>query len=122
MLKKLKRENPYPTLEKRAEAFRAGMESAVREEGFTVPFRTQGIASVFWGVFGAATGVVRSITQIPSAQKETYAQLFHALLARGVYLAPSGFEVSFLSTAHDEAALGRASEAWRLALRDIKKG
>ncbi len=121
MLKKLKRENPYSTLEKRAQTLCASMEKTAQEEGFNVPFRVQGIASVFWGVFGSTDGVVRSIGKIPAAQKETYARLFHALLARGVYLAPSGFEVSFLSTAHDDDALARVSDAWRSALKDLKR-
>ncbi|MBD5634608.1 MAG: aspartate aminotransferase family protein, partial [Candidatus Eremiobacteraeota bacterium] len=30
---------------------------------------------------------------------------FHAMLDRGVYLAPSQFEAGFLSLAHDDAAI-----------------
>jgi glutamate-1-semialdehyde 2,1-aminomutase len=37
-----------------------------------------------------------------------YATLFRHALAHGVWLAPSAYEVSFVSLAHDEAALARA--------------
>jgi glutamate-1-semialdehyde 2,1-aminomutase len=36
-----------------------------------------------------------------------YAELFHAMLDRGVYLAPSPFEVLFPSLAHTEADIDR---------------
>jgi glutamate-1-semialdehyde 2,1-aminomutase len=34
-----------------------------------------------------------------------YARFFHAMLDRGIYLAPSQFEAGFLSLAHDDAAI-----------------
>ena len=37
--------------------------------------------------------------------------MFHAALERGVYLAPSGFEVNFMSLAHSDEMLDRAQEA-----------
>ena len=49
-----------------------------------------------------------------------YARLFHHAPEHGVYLAPSAFEVGFLSAAHDEAAIDRLvevlSEGLQLAL------
>jgi glutamate-1-semialdehyde 2,1-aminomutase len=38
------------------------------------------------------------------------------MLAQGIYLAPSPFEASFLSAAHDEADVERTLEAARSAL------
>jgi glutamate-1-semialdehyde 2,1-aminomutase len=37
------------------------------------------------------------------ADTARYARYFHAMLARGVYLAPSQFEAAFVSLAHTEA-------------------
>jgi glutamate-1-semialdehyde 2,1-aminomutase len=102
-LRKLKRENPYPLLEARVEKLASRLEKSC-------PIRVQRFASLFWTVFGkvgTADGTVRAITEIPAEQKEAYARAFHAQLARGVYLAPSGFEVSFLSTAHTDEHLER---------------
>jgi glutamate-1-semialdehyde 2,1-aminomutase len=40
-----------------------------------------------------------------AANHKAYASFFHGLLDRGVYIAPSGYEVMFPSLAHDDAAL-----------------
>lgn len=50
-----------------------------------------------------------------TADTKRYARYFHAMLERGVYLAPSQFEVGFVSTAHTdndiEQTLAAATEA-----------
>jgi glutamate-1-semialdehyde 2,1-aminomutase len=48
-----------------------------------------------------------------------YARFFHAMLDRGVYLAPSQFEAAFVSTAHDEALVDRTVAAAAEAMREI---
>jgi glutamate-1-semialdehyde 2,1-aminomutase len=73
-------------------------------------------ASIFW-LRRAAAGVVRSVAAIPQGQAEWYRRLFHAALARGVYLPPAGFEVCFVSLAHDRATL----DAARMALIDAAR-
>jgi glutamate-1-semialdehyde 2,1-aminomutase len=113
MLKKLLRENPYPRLEKETESLARSLEAIARRKG--VPYRVQNVASIFWGVFGASEPV-RSIEKIPSVQKEKYAQGFHKLLSEGIYLAPSGFEVSFLSAAHKAEHLEKLQLAFERAL------
>ena len=42
-----------------------------------------------------------------------FAPLFHRLLDEGIYLAPSAYEVGFLSAAHREADIDRLIEALR---------
>jgi glutamate-1-semialdehyde 2,1-aminomutase len=53
---------------------------------------------------------IRSIAQIPAGHGENFARIFHAALTRGLYLAPSGYEVGFVSLAHTEALLERAAD------------
>jgi glutamate-1-semialdehyde 2,1-aminomutase len=60
-------------------------------------------------VFGAAAP--RTYDDIAAADHEAYARFFHAMLDRGVYLAPSGYEVVFTSLALDDAAIDRIVEA-----------
>lgn len=118
MLRKLKRENPYPVLEKRVETISSSLMSAARELGF--PVHVQHYASMFWAIFGAIStpdGVVRTPTQTPAPQKERYARVFHELLSQGIYLAPSGYEVSFLSTAHTDGQIEALLAAFRKAIR-----
>jgi len=67
----------------------------------------QRVGSVFWMCFAdpasPAQGPLRSPARYPEGCAARYKTLFHGLLARGIYLAPSGFEVGFLSAAHTEA-------------------
>ncbi len=101
MLKKLKRTDPYPDLERRTKNLAERLEKAA-------PIRVERFASLFWAAHGKVEtqdGHVRAISEIPSSQKELYARTFHALLEKGIYLAPSGYEVGFLSTAHTDAHL-----------------
>jgi glutamate-1-semialdehyde 2,1-aminomutase len=66
----------------------------------------QRVGSVFWlclaGGAGAAAAL-RSPAQFPAGCAARYSAIYHPLLAREVYLAPSAFEVGFLSTAHSAA-------------------
>ena len=52
---------------------------------------------------------------VPGAA-EIYAGLHAALLDRGVYLAPSAYEVIFVSLAHTEDDIDEAVAAFRAAL------
>lgn len=113
MLKKLIRENPYARLEERTARLAARIEEALAARA-SFPSRVQSFSSIFWGVMGevkAEDGIVRSLPDIPPGQKERFAKLFHHLLDQGIYLAPSGFEVSFVSTAHTDADLDRVIAA-----------
>jgi glutamate-1-semialdehyde 2,1-aminomutase len=118
MLKKLKRDNPYSRLEQKTEILSASLEKSAREAG--APVKVQRYASLFWAVLGdikSKDGVVRTPEQTPATQKERYAKGFHQLLDRGIYLAPSGYEVSFLSTAHTEAHFEKLIRAFGESVR-----
>ncbi|MFL5815780.1 MAG: glutamate-1-semialdehyde 2,1-aminomutase [Bdellovibrionia bacterium] len=117
MLKKLKRDNPYPKLEARTTALAEQMEKLAQQAGANV--KVQRFASMFWAVLGevkTSDGMVRTPEQTPSTQKERYAKAFHSMLADGIYMAPSGYEVSFLSTAHTDADLERFVKAFEKTL------
>lgn len=122
MMKKIRRDNPYAALEARTKETARTLENIAAENGFG-PFKVQNDASLFWMVFGdvkTKDGFVRSPEETPATQKEMYAKVFHALLDRGVYLAPSGYEVSFLSTAHHPSHLEQLFEAFREATQKVK--
>jgi glutamate-1-semialdehyde 2,1-aminomutase len=50
------------------------------------------------------------------ADRERFNRFFHAMLKRGIYLAPSAFEAGFVSAAHTDAdvasTIGLAREAF----------
>jgi glutamate-1-semialdehyde 2,1-aminomutase len=121
MLKKLKRENPYPILEKRTQDLCQKLSTAAEKAG--VKAKLQSYASLFWTVYGdirTADGVARTPEQTPEAQKATYSKVFHQLLGQGFYLAPSGYEVCFLSTAHTDTELDSFVSATERALELAK--
>ncbi|TGK27639.1 glutamate-1-semialdehyde 2,1-aminomutase [Leptospira yasudae] len=75
-------------------------------------------SSLFW--FRTKTkDAVRRIDQIPEGHKEGFAKVFHALLKHGIYLAPSGYEVGFLSWAHTDSVIAKTLELAEQALKEI---
>jgi glutamate-1-semialdehyde 2,1-aminomutase len=56
------------------------------------------------GFYFAPEPVV-DLTSAKTSDVAFYGRFFHAMLDRGVYLAPSQFEAGFLSLAHDESAI-----------------
>jgi glutamate-1-semialdehyde 2,1-aminomutase len=61
---------------------------------------------------------VRNLADAKTADTEAFARFFHALLAKGVYLAPSQFETGFLSTAHTPDDIAQTARAVSEALRE----
>ena len=82
-----------------------------------VPFTASSTGSM-WGFFFHA-GPVRDFAVAKESDVEMFRRFFHAALDRGVYLAPSAFEASFLSAAHGDAeiaeTLNRLEDAMRIA-------
>jgi glutamate-1-semialdehyde 2,1-aminomutase len=59
--------------------------------------------SIFWicrSAAGFASRPMRTPAAFPADAGRSFAAIFHPLLERGIYLAPSAFEVGFLSAAH----------------------
>ena len=71
------------------------------------------------GVFFSADPVLDYDGARASAATGRYPPLFHALLDRGVALAPGAYEVLFPSLAHDDADLRRTVEAAGEAAADL---
>jgi glutamate-1-semialdehyde 2,1-aminomutase len=75
--------------------------------------------SLFWLALHEGAAPRAAITLTEKASKQ-FAALFHAMLARGVYLPPSAYEVCFLSLAHTEADLDVFVGALRESLAEIE--
>ena len=82
-----------------------------------VPHSVDAAGSMFGFFF--ESGPIRDLADVKRADTALYARFFHAMLARGIYLAPSHFEAGFLSLAHDEAAIDRTVEAADDALSEV---
>jgi len=56
---------------------------------------------------------VRCLEQVANADIDRFKTFFHGMLAAGVYLAPSAFEVGFVSAAHGDDEISKTLEAAR---------
>jgi glutamate-1-semialdehyde 2,1-aminomutase len=107
-LKKLKRDCVYETLKKRTEKFSKEFVKILNENS-DVEWDATYHESVFW-FHKKVNREIRTIEDIPEDHKDKFSKLFHTLLGAGIYLAPSGYEVGFLSFAHDDSILDRTLE------------
>ncbi|HEX6130156.1 MAG TPA: glutamate-1-semialdehyde 2,1-aminomutase [Actinomycetota bacterium] len=101
--------DPYPGLERTAEALAGGLEEAFGGAG--LPATVQRAGSMFSVFFRG--GPVRDFADAAAADHDRYARLFHHLLARGVSLPPSGYELWTLGTAHGPEEVETVLEAVR---------
>ena len=101
----------HDALERRTHALCDGLEAAAREAG--VPFSTQRVGGMF-GLFFSSERV-DTYAQAMACDREAFNRFFHAMLERGVYLAPSAFEAGFMSSAHDDEATAATIAAAREA-------
>jgi glutamate-1-semialdehyde 2,1-aminomutase len=66
------------------------------------PIRFVRAGSLFWLALHDGPEPRAAVT-LNELEQERFASIFHAMLARGVYMAPSPYEVGFLSLAHSTA-------------------
>jgi glutamate-1-semialdehyde 2,1-aminomutase len=67
-----------------------------------IPMATNHVCGMF-GFFFTAEAHVDRFAKVMTADVGRFRRFFHAMLAQGVYLAPSAFEAGFLSAAHSAA-------------------
>lgn len=81
-----------------------------------LPYRMKSVGSMF-GLFFTDIDVIDYETAITSDTKR-YSRYFHAMLRRGIYLAPSQYEAGFMSLAHTEADVDETIAAAESALQE----
>jgi glutamate-1-semialdehyde 2,1-aminomutase len=100
-LRALREPGVYEQLEDAGGRFSRGLAEVFERHG--IPHRSAWRGSMV-GFFFTAEPVV-DLTSAKTSDTAFYGRFFHAMLERGVYLAPSQFEAGFLSLAHGEAAI-----------------
>ncbi|MBI4542056.1 MAG: glutamate-1-semialdehyde 2,1-aminomutase [Gemmatimonadetes bacterium] len=104
----------------RLEALGSALEEAMAPilERAPMPARLVRLGSLFW--LSLQDGEPpRAAEAVESHAAERYRDLFHGLLRRGVALAPSAYEVGFLSLAHRPDHLARFAAAMAGALGEV---
>jgi glutamate-1-semialdehyde 2,1-aminomutase len=107
-LRTLERENGWARLEELGARLEQGFRERAKDR--PLPHRLVRLGSLFW-LAPAGAEPPRRAEAIPASLAPAYAGLHQRLLAQGIYLAPSAFEVGFLATAHSMADVDRLAEA-----------
>ena len=95
-----------------------GMEAAARDAG--VPLTTTRVGAMF-GLF-FTDQQVDTYAQAVACDTAAFNRFFHAMLERGVYLAPSAFEAGFMSSAHTPDVIDATISAAREAFKVVAAG
>jgi glutamate-1-semialdehyde 2,1-aminomutase len=82
-----------------------------------VVFSAQSIGSMFGLYFRAAPPA--SFAEVMQCDKDRFNKFFHAMLDKGVYLAPSAYEAGFVSSAHGTAEIDATLAAAQSAFRSL---
>jgi glutamate-1-semialdehyde 2,1-aminomutase len=112
----------YDELTARVAAFAKDLESALAAGGLAASVPTVGpLAGLF--VAPADAGPLAPPTDYEQAKalagNGAYARFFHAMLRRGVALAPGPYEILFPGLAHDEVVLARVVGAAESAAAEV---
>ena len=86
-----------------------GLTAAASASGVT--FSAQAIGGMF-GIFFRATPP-QSYAEVMQCDLQAFNRFFHAMLAQGIYFAPSAFEAGFVSSAHGEPEIQQTIAAAR---------
>ncbi len=105
----------YDSLNAQTEAFCRNIRRLFEQKGLPVTINQAG--SMFTLFFSAGP-----VTDLASAQRSDgafFVRFFEAMMKRGIYLAPSAFEASFLSFAHTTPDITKTVEIINDVLRDL---
>jgi glutamate-1-semialdehyde 2,1-aminomutase len=89
----------FDALSQRTSQLARGLEEAAKRTG--VEFSAQSVGGMFGLYFRSRPP--ESYAEVMQSDVKRFNRFFHAMLTRGVYLAPSAYEAGFVSAAHSSA-------------------
>ena len=98
----------YAVLQRKADFLRDALQPCL--EKYRGRFLFQQIGSIFSFCFTDLERISR-VEDIRKGDMQLFARFHREMLSRGVYIAPSGYEVGFISTAHADDDLLQTAEA-----------
>lgn len=107
-LNELLRMGFYRDLNNKTEEFTESIQRFATARNYK--FKVFTIGSIFWFAFTDQEKISRA-DEIDAASMEKFKKMHRELLNRGVYLGPSGYEVGFISSAHNKTDLEKAKRA-----------
>ena len=64
-----------------------------------------------FGLYFTSETTLNNLDDVKRSNMERFKRFFHGMLNEGVYLAPSAFEASFVSLAHEKSEISATLEA-----------
>ena len=113
-LKEIARPGFYDALAAKTKRLAAGLQQAANDAG--VPFSSDSEGGMFGFFF--APELPQHYDAVMATDKPRFNRFFHAMLDRGVYLAPALYEAGFVSAAHTDADIDATIAAAREALSE----
>jgi len=113
VLKALKAPGIYEKLEQSGKKLAEGLAGAAKKAGVPVIINRAGSMMTMFFTAEPVTDYASAL----KSDKKRYADYFHKMLDRGIYLAPSQFEALFVSTAHTEADIAKTVKAAEESLK-----
>jgi glutamate-1-semialdehyde 2,1-aminomutase len=106
----------FEALSARTSGLVAGLEKEAREARIALSATSLG------GMFGIffRSALPASFAEVMESDKEAFNRFFHAMLRRGIYLAPSAFEAGFVSAAHGTAEVDATLVAARASFAEMR--
>ena len=105
-LKILKQKEVYSELERKGEMLFSGLQEAARTAGIQVSTNRIGsMGSLFF-----TSEPVTDFLTAKASDENLFKRYFRSMLEQGIYLAPSPYEATFLSTAHTEEVIEKTIE------------
>jgi len=102
-LKEIQRPGFYEELSQQTSRLVSGLVKAAHAAAPGLAFSGDSVGGMFGVYF--ADEPPGTYAQVMATDKERFNRFFHAMLDRGVYLAPSAFEAGFVSIAHNDAVI-----------------
>lgn len=114
-LKLLQKPGFYEQLSAKADRFAEGLEAVAKRTGVDVVLnRVESLMTPFF-----TSVAVTDFESAMHADTKRYGQYYRQMLDRGIYLAPSQFEVAFISAAHSDDHLDKALKMTEWSFKKI---
>ena len=111
-LREIRKPGFFEALSARTQSLTSGLLSAAKDAG--VPMAGDSEGGMFGFFFGAT--LPQNYGAVMATDKERFNRFFHAMLERGVYLAPAMYEAGFVSAAHSADDIAATLQAARESL------
>jgi len=115
-LEQLQKEGFYQALEKKSDRLLTGMEAAAKKAG--IPVQAKRVGSMLGFFFNDRE--VKNFDDAKTCNLNRFSAFYNELRKKGIYIAPSQFEVLFVSVAHDTEHLDQTIAAVEEVLNQIE--